>query len=301
MKKLIPLCFALALTPGAAFSQVIVNDSWASGLRSSPPNDAAWWYSTSSSAIEVGTGYLGLVSGGSGRGIAGTFASQTLGIGDTLTATFTFTTPATVGNNKSSSFRAGFFDTTGHPGLAADISASSGSPNPVYNNVNGYMMDYDVNTSTAGADITVRERSNPASGQLLATTSDYTSLGNGGIEYFFAPNTSYTGVFSVTRTGADTLDLTGSLFQGSTQLSIYTTEDSSGITSSFGMLAFQVGSSTFGSSSTVNAADNGIDFTNIKVEYFAAPVPEPSTFALLGAGGLLVLLRTRKLIAGVQK
>ena len=254
MKKIIPLHCALLLMPVVASAQVIVNDSWSSGTRTSPPNDAAWWYSTSSGAIEVGAGYLGLVSGGSGRGIAGTFTSQTLGMGDTLTARFTFTTPATVGDNKSASVRAGFFDTTGHPGLAADITASTGSPNAAYNNLNGYMMDLDVNTSTAGANVSLRERSAPTSGQLLASTTDYTILGSaGGSAYFFAANTSYSGVFSVTRTGADTLDVTGSLFQGLTQLSTWTQTDSSGITSSFGLLAFQVGSSTFGSSSASDA------------------------------------------------
>jgi hypothetical protein len=242
---------------------------------------------------------LGLVSGGSGRGIAGTFTSQTLGIGDTLTATFSFLTPATVGDNKQASFRAGFFDTTGHPGLAADISASSGTPNAVYNNVNGYMMDLDVNTATAGANVTLRERSAPTSGQLLASTTDYTVLGTGGgNQYFFAANTSYTGVFSVTRTGVDTLDVTGSLYQGLLQLSTWTKSDSSGITSSFGMLAFQVGSSTFGSSSTVGAADNGIDFSNIRIE--VTTVPEPSTLALIGAGGLLVLFGKRRLTSRQQ-
>lgn len=291
MKITLPLSVAALITPMLASAQ-IVNDSWASGTRTSPPNDAAWWYSTSSSAIEVGPGYLGLVSGSSGRGIHGTFTPQTLGVGDTLTATFTFRTPATVGDNKSAALRAGFFDTTGHPGLAADINASSGSPNAVYNNLYGYMVDWDVNTTTPGADMNIRERSNMASGQLLATTGDYTSLGNGGAEYFFAPNTVYTGVFSVTKTGPDSLDLMGSLYQGSTLLSTFATADASGTTSTFGMLGFQVGSGTFGSSGTVGAQDNGIDFSNIKIEF--VPAPEPGAATLLGLGSALAMIAKRK-------
>jgi len=290
MKRFTPLCFALALAlPGAVSGVTIVDDSWASGTRTSPPNDASWWASTTSSAIEVYPGELGLISGTSGRGIHGIFTAQSLGIGQTLTATFDFTTPATVGSAKSAAFRIGLFDTTGHlPGLEADISASSGSPNPVYNNLFGYMMDFDVNTGTE--DISVRERSNPASGQLMAVTSDYTFLSGGGNSYSFAANTAYRGVMSITRTGADSVDITGELYQGATQLSAYTGSDSSGIVSDFGMIAFHVGSGTFGSTTTAGqGVDNGLTFSNIKIELLA--VPEPSSAALL-LGGLFVLGRS---------
>lgn len=295
MKKILALFISIVLMPVMSPAQVIVDDTWADGGRSNGADlqDTDWWYSTSSSAIEVGVGFLGLVSGTSGRGIHGTFASQPLNIGDTLTVTFTFTTPATVGTAKTSAFRVGLFDTTGKPGLAADINASSGSPNAVYNNLSGYMMDLDVNNSPAD-DISFRQRTNALSGQLMATTADFEALpsGSGGTDYTFAANTNYTGVLSLTRTGTDTLELTGTLFQGATQLSTYTATDSSGITSSFGLLAFHVNSTTFGSSATVNAPDNGIDFTEIKVEYL--PVPEPSILALCTLGaGLLFCRRSR--------
>jgi hypothetical protein len=293
MKRILPLCFAVLLVPSMLSAQVIVNDSWADGGRSNgaDPQDTDWWTSTSSSlAIEVSLGSLGLVSGSSGRGIHGTFISQTLGVGDALTATFTFKTPATVGTAKPSGFRVGLFDTTGKPGLAADLSASSGTPNHIYDGVPGYMMDYDVNTGAEN--IQFREHNlTLTTGQLLAQTADYFSLPAGGTTYSFAANTIYTGVMSVKRTGADTLDLTGTLSQGPTLLSTFTGSDSSGIVSTLGMLAFQVGSATFGSSATPNTADNGIDFSNIKIEY--TPVPEPSAIALLALGAAGLLFRRR--------
>lgn len=296
MKKLIPLYFALALTPMLASAQVIVNDSWVDGGRNNGADalDTDWWTSTGSTAIEVGSGFLGLVSGTSGRGIHGTFTAQSLSVGDTLTATYTFTTPATVGNNISTGFRAGFFDTTGKPGLAADLSASSGTPNAIYNNLNGYMTDMDVNTGAA-ADLAIRVRSNAGSGQLLATTADYTSLGDSSdAGYSFLANTTYVGILSVTRT-AGGLDLTSSLYQGATLLDTFTTSDASPTTTTFGMLAFHVGSNAFGSSSTVGVANNGIDFTNMKIEYLAAPVPEPSALALSAAALFsLGLFRNRR-------
>src|SRR5262245_48712780 len=195
------------LIPAMLSAQVIVDDSCADAGRNScaDPLDTDWWCSTSSQAIEVGAGFLGLVSGGSGRGIHGTFASQALNIGDSLRATYTFTTPLTVGTFKDAALRIGFFDTTGKPGLAADINASSGTPNAIYNNLFGYMTDFDVNTGTEN--IAFRERSNASSGQLLATTTDYTTLASGGSTYSMAPTTSYTGVLTITRTGAGSIDL----------------------------------------------------------------------------------------------
>jgi hypothetical protein len=268
---------------------MIVNDSWADGGRNNgaDPLDTDWWTSTSSQAIEVSVGSLGLVSGTSGRGIHGTYPLQQLvNVGDTLTATYTFTTPSTVVASPGSqaAFRIGLFD--GDPGLAADITASSGSPNPVYNSLAGYMYDFDVNFATAN--IQFRERS-VASGQMMAATADFTNLASGGSVYSFAANTSYTGVFSITRT-ASGVDMTGSLSQGSTLLSTFTTSDNSGITSSFDVLAFHVNSNVFGSSATPNTANNGIDFSNIQIEFI--PVPEPATLAMIGMAALMFAVHT---------
>ena len=209
-RSLLPI--AILLLPTLLSAQIIVDDSWADAGRNNgaDPLDTDWWASTSaSSAIEVSAGSLGLVSGTSGRGIHGTFTPQSLNVGDSLRATFSFTTPATVGTAVSTGFRVGFFDTTGHlPGLAADLTASSGSPNTNYNNLLGYMFDWDVNLAS-GNNTQFRERTNAASGQLLATSADFQNVGSGGgSNYTFAANTAYVGVFTLTRSGATTLDLT---------------------------------------------------------------------------------------------
>src|SRR5687767_11277753 len=112
----------LAMAP-AAPAAIIVNDSWADGGRTdgADPLDSNWWTSSSSNGIEVGVGSLGMVTGSSGRGIHTVFPTQTLSnIGDKIVATYTFTTPATVGSG-ASGFRAGLFDTLGRSGLDADI------------------------------------------------------------------------------------------------------------------------------------------------------------------------------------
>src|SRR6187200_2268723 len=137
------------VTTTKSFGAIIVDDRWTDAGRNNGADalDTDWWYSTSSSAIEVSAGSLGLVTGTSGRGIHGTFPTQTLNVGDTLKATFTFTTPATVGTNLQAALRVGLFD--GNASTSADLNSSSGSPNAAYNSLQGYLMDYDVNFSTA--------------------------------------------------------------------------------------------------------------------------------------------------------
>jgi hypothetical protein len=57
------------------------------------------------------------------------------------------------------------------------------------------------------------------------------------------------------------------------------------------MLAFHANQNAFGSVNTINTADNGIDFSNIKIEF--VPVPEPSSMALLAIGLGLAARRRR--------
>src|SRR4051794_5059133 len=124
--------FLSAMTTSQA--AIIVNDSWADGGRNNgaDPLDTNWWssFSSTGTGIEVSPGSLGLVTGTAGRGIHGIFPTQTLAnVGDSLVATYTFTTPATIGAGQTGAFRVGLFDTLGRTGLDADITSSSGTPN----------------------------------------------------------------------------------------------------------------------------------------------------------------------------
>ena len=301
---LLGILFAMTSTAKAA---LIVDDSWADGGRTdgADPLDTNWWSSTSNTgnSIEVSAGSLGMISGTSGRGIHGTFPAQNLtSVGDTLKATFTFTTPATVGS-AAASFKVGLFSmAAGSVNLAADINASSSSPNAIYNPVPGYWMDYDVKTGApAGTEnITFREK-DPVPGTggvLLAAAGDFKNAAangfpatvSGGNAYVFAPNTTYTGTFSITKS-AGGLDLSGSLSQGASLLSTFTmSSDSSPSTTSFDVLGFHANSNVFGSTtSNAAGADNGIDFSNIKIEFIA--VPEPATVLLLGLAVLFLPAR----------
>lgn len=292
MKRFIPLFLAVSLTPVLSHGQVIVNDSFADGLRANTgPLQAAWWSSSSTSgnSIEATVGSLGLISGTSGRGIHGTFAPQTLAVGDKLTATYSFTTPATVGNNVATALKVAMMNFN-NAGLAADL-ASAGPPalpNPLYTNLPGYMADMDVNTGVT-ADTTIREHDLTSTlGRFLGTTTEWLSLGGSSPDanYVFAPNTAYVGVFSVTRTGLDSAEIFSSMSQGVTLMDSWTQTDASGIANNFGMFGIWVNANTFGANTTPGDPNNGIEFSNILIE--RTVVPEPTAGALL-LGGLLVL------------
>jgi hypothetical protein len=287
-------------TPSQAAT--IINDSWADAGRDNgaDPQDSNWWTSAASAGIEVSAGSLGMVTGSSGRGIHTVFPTQTLAnVGDKLVATYTFTTPATVGSGATGAFRVGLFDTLGRAGLDADVSSSSGTPNAVYGYfaantaaLPGYMMDMDMGTGAEDLSFRQHDTAQTAStptGRLMGTTTGFTQISPTGPDgaYTFAPNTSYTGSMSITRISATDVEITGTL--GSATHTVTDAFDST----SYGMLAFWANSNVFGSSNTPGAADNGIDFTNVRIEFTA--VPEPSA-AISAITAMLVgaLLRQRK-------
>jgi hypothetical protein len=280
---------------GLMVTNVIVNDSFADGDRTATgPLQANWWSSSSTSgnSVEAYTNQLGLVSGTSGRGLHGTFAPQTLAIGETIRATYTFTTPATVGaGSGSTAFKMAMMDFN-DAGLAADLSSASATVNPLYTNLPGYMADYDVYTTVvASADVGIREHITPnTSGRFLGTTTEWTASGSSAdAGYVFAANTEYSGVFSITRTDFDSVDIYTSLSQGASLMDSFTSSDSSQIANNYGMLGFWANSSAFGSTTAIGETeDNGITFSNIKVETVTFSTAKPSlSITASGANAIL--------------
>ncbi|MDP4610180.1 MAG: immunoglobulin domain-containing protein [Opitutales bacterium] len=256
---------------------LIVNDDFSDLDRTKTGSlDADWWSSnsTSGNSVEIdGTG-LGLISGTSGRGIHATFTPQTLVIGQKLTVTYIFTTPATIGTNKGGSFKVALMDFN-NAGLAADLLSSSSSVNSLYTNLPGYMTDFDVTTGTE--DISIYKHDTPNTlGRFLGTANEWTSIGDSSDDgYTLTASTAYVGVLSVSRTGADTMEIFSSLsVSGGALLESHTVNDSSGIANNFGMLGFWANSSTYGSTTSSNP-DNGITFTNVTVALGAITAPEP--------------------------
>jgi hypothetical protein len=277
----------LAVAPIAQGAVIIFNDSWTDGGRTNgaDPTDIDWWTSASSQGIEVSPGSMGMVTGSSGRGIHTTFPTRRLSeVGRKITATYTFTTPATVSSSaQAAAFRVGLFDHLGRTGLKADVPASSGMPNALYGwgtgnggpgtaGLPGYMLDMDVAQTTASNDLSFRSHNTDTvggTGRLMGTTTGFTQLSPTGPDgaFSFTPNTTYTGSFSIERINATQMRLTATL--GSASHTITDTFDSDRV----GMLAFWANSNIFGSSQTPNTPNNGIDFSNINVVF----IPEPGT------------------------
>jgi hypothetical protein len=202
--------FAAALVAAPAFGQtVVVDDNVA--VDGTASLDAQYFTSTAGTqAVEINPNSVGLVSGTSGRPMHGIFPAVTLtDVGDTITLSFSFMTPATVGTDRGNAFRLGFFNTLGREtpvlipdpnnpgefiqevingvpqteGVFGNITANSSNPNPLYGDINnpgatpglpGFIAEYDVN-DLAGPfnDDNIRFRqSNPASpsGRFLTTT-----------------------------------------------------------------------------------------------------------------------------------
>jgi hypothetical protein len=291
---------ATLLISSPLHAAIIVDDSWADGGRDNgaDPLDTNWWTSASSSGIEVSPGSLGMVTGSSGRGIHAIFPTQTLAnVGDKLVATYTFTTPATVGSGGTGAFRVGLFDTLGRAGLDADVSASSGTPNALYGYfaantaaLPGYMMDMDVGTGAEDLSFRQHDTAQTATtptGRLMGTTTGFTQLSPTGPDgaYAFVPNTTYIGSLTITRSSATEMMLTGAI--GSATHSVTDVFDSD----DFGMLAFWANSNIFGSSNTPGEANNGIDFSNVRIDFI--PIPEPSAMLLAAAFACVPAARRR--------
>jgi hypothetical protein len=146
-------------------------------------------------------------------------------------------------------------------------------------------MDMDVNTG-ATSDLNFRQHDTPVNipsqtptGRLMGTTTGFTSFTSGpDTGYAFAPNTTYTGSIELKRLNPTQMQVTGKL--GTATHSTTDTFDSADI----GMLAFWSNSGLFGSSSTPNTPDNGIDFSNVRIEV----VPEPGSAALLVLTAMLL-------------
>jgi hypothetical protein len=251
-----------------ATSGIVFDDSFADGVRDGGDDatDTNWWTTTNSAAIEFEPDLLGLVSGGSGRGIRTTFDPQILEVGQIVQATFTFSTPDTIGEDRDSAFRIGLYDTLGRAELNGDLSASSNNPQPLYDGLPGYMIDFDIGLSDPdAANIDIRRHSEDTQGRLLGTTKGYTHLAGGGNSYSFEANQTYTGVISlaVLENG---VEISGALSQDGTELSSFSQIDEGSDVNKVGMLAFHVNSKTFGSSKEAGTPDNGIDFSNVRLE-----------------------------------
>lgn len=290
MKKYIALYLSILLVPAIGFGAVIVDDDFSDLDRSKTGLlDADWWSSSSTSgnSVEIDASGLGLITGTSGRGIHATFAPTTLAVGETITATIDFTTPATVGFNKSTAFKLAMMSLN-NPALADDLSSSSSAVNPLYVGQPGYMSDFDVNGGPP-SDISIRlhDVTSPL-GRFLGTTSEWTDSGSSSdAGYMILANTDYVATLSVERTVSG-VTVASTISQGGSELDSHS-RDYTDVATDLGMLGIWGNSNTFGSTNASGDPDNGITLTRVQVEV----IPEPATLGLLGISGAFIFAMRR--------
>ena len=162
--------------------------------------------------------------------------------------------------------RIGLFDSLGRTGvdqLGQNTSFSSAEPNLDFAGLPGFYLELDVENADPGTDLDIRKSDPSTTGRLLTTTSGFTVLGRSDdIGYVIEPSTEYTVDFTLVRTDADELQITAEFLGNS-----FTVVDAAPASFDFGMFAFFANSNAVGVSTSPGAADNGIDITNVTVDY----------------------------------
>lgn len=265
---------------------VLVDETFAAGERSNLnlPNGAQWFSSSGGTSITYTPNTsIKLTTGASGRHLLAYFtadgsAAALTNTGDSLSVSFTFSLDGAAGASatNTTAMRIGLFDSTAGNRIAADgLNATD-----TFDNYTGYIAAMAPGTSVASG-LSLRERTTLTGANLISSTTAYTAFSGSAASQAFTYGSTYTGVFSVTKT-ATGVDL-GIAFTG-LGLSSYSLvkSDSTPVT------AFD----TFVFHNVSNVADS-ITITDLVVTHTSA-IPEPSSFAALAGLGVLGLAASRR-------
>jgi hypothetical protein len=184
-----------------------------------------------------------------------------LAVGETLTVTYGIT--LTGGTNAADNFRF----VVGDYGTTADQLWDGGW---------NYITDSDMYQARTGVSGNVQSNGGNAVALSATQVSSGTFLGDS--------TAAYTYTFSVTRDSASTVDLVGSLVGGNGLLDqTYTVEDRTTTLFDYNGVGL-----LFGSSGDLEQASLS------NASYSVTAIPEPSSAALLGLGGLALIIRRRR-------
>jgi len=269
------------------FSQVILDDTWLDGSRTEQnlPTESAWLESHDGILSSAVGAMTFTANPSSSRGAVTYFTDTpatpiTLSDGQRITATLEFNISGMTLNN-ASSMRLGMFDYSGGTRSVEDI-GSSGMNGA---GVTGYATFTHISTTfdDGRRELDLKRRSVTSNTDLLGSSSAYPDrigdaqapVGTGSADGSFVMTLSVeriggTAFVQNTLTGPGGLNLVASGTDATPYLS-------------FDSFAFR-------NSKAVDTA-NSYEFTRFNVE--VVTVPEPSTFALLGLGGLALALRRR--------
>ena len=201
-------------TVASIHATVLLDDTFADGTRNNQnlPTDAAWFASNGGSLTAV-PGAMTMAMGSSAiLGVsyftANAASQASLGVGDTLVTTITFTFNGVAPLNPSQGFRLAVCN-FGNNRASADFSSSSSQGA----NVQGYALFQTMGATFNNATpMDIRKRTTLTDTSLLGTGNDWTSLGTGpgNTNFFpgFTSGTQYILQLSLQRTDINSLLVT---------------------------------------------------------------------------------------------
>jgi hypothetical protein len=286
MKSLNSIVVALTATCVFAVSshaQIIVNDTWADGNRTSSGPDGggidSQWFSSSGAALTVpAAGTMRAIVPVGSLSETTYFPSQTLvNPGDGLIFTWVFT-PSTIAVNTSQAFNLAVVNGATH--LAAD------GASPASQVYAGYAMYMNMAPTLGNANpYALREWILAGAGNLLSSSANWGANGAAGTlangattgNTGYASGTAYTLVMTLTRNASSGLDIitttTGGSLNGTGSATLAYT-DTTPNTFTYDTFALRQTGSASGAAQ--------VDTSLFKVEFVS--VPEPTTLALAGLG-----------------
>jgi hypothetical protein len=282
-----------------AYSQSYISDIWNDGTRTDPAsptysefgtdadldlNLESAWYGNSgslSSAVGMMTGATTTSSRQWLTHFTPTTPLSLANIGDAIKISLTFI-PTTVSANGNRNMRFGLFNYSGGTRLTGDATPSGA-------NVTGYsaFVNFAPTFGTANP-LQLNERSNLASTDLQGATGDYSLLSSGGANggTGFASGSTYRLDFIVTRMGATTVSNSVTFYDSLNAVLV-----STAAVDATGTLAFDTFSMRAATTLTTAAT---FGFTQFRVDYIVASVPEPSALVLVAMGLLALKLPRRR-------
>lgn len=281
MKKLLPLALISTISLFCAApiqAGTLLDDLFLLGNRTNQnlPSSSQWFNSSSGTLTNAVGSMTGNPQGSSCEWITYFMPAGNpsgLHVGDTLKVTMNFSNlDVNLNGNNTSGLRFGIFN---YSAGASRVSADSTGDGSAGANVQGYAVFMNFG-QTNGIDQTLRinKRFGTTASALLATTTGiYTNLGNGGGAIGapgFSNNVPYTMVFSITRTGPDSVILTNS-FTGPGLNMEFDTNDVSGTFTNFDAFAVRPANS--------NGCAAHIIVTEFKVEGPPGVLAPPSITA----------------------